>query len=233
MQKYVVVIASGSTEQVTLPHLTAHLRDDGIHVDVRFPPKHRDVTVQEAYKIIQSVRYDSPAPDKYVVLKDTDGKQPEEVLQPIRSGLVQRLGEDFESAVLCGYAQWHLEAWFFADPASLRTYLGRALGNVDDSQPDLIENPKEHLKNLLPGRIYTSGTSESIAKTLNTNTIAQRSPSFADFLALVSQRQQQLIRYHEVGTRRSGYGERMIKAIQVHMALTVIAANNTLYPITQ
>ncbi len=186
MQKYVVVIASGSTEQRALPHLTAQLRDDGIHVDVRFPPKHRDITAQEAYKIIQSVRYDTPAPDKYIVLKDTDNKQPEEVLQPIRSVLSRLLGEQFEPGVLCAFAQWHLEAWFFADAVGLRKYLdGHALGSVDTSQPDHIENPKEHLKNLLPGRIYTALTSEAIAKNLNAHNIAQRSPSFANFLAAV------------------------------------------------
>ena len=186
MQKYVVVIASGSTEQRALPHLTAQLRDDGIHVDVRFPPKHRDITAQEAYKIIQSVRYDTPAPDKYIVLKDTDNKQAEEVLQPIRSVLSRLLGEQFEPGVLYAFAQWHLEAWFFADAVGLRNYLGgRALGSVDTSQPDRIENPKEHLKNLLPGRIYTSEISETIAEKLNPDTIAQRSPSFANFLTAV------------------------------------------------
>ena len=185
MHKYVLVIASGNTEQRALPHLTRHLRDEGIHVDVRFPPKHRDVTEQETYNIIQSVRYDSPAPYKYVVLKDADGKEPEEVLQPIRSGLLQRLGEHFETTILYAYAQWHLEAWFFADETGLRNYLGRNLGRIDTSQPDHIENPKQHLRNLIPGRSYTSAMSETIAETLNPDTISQRSPSFAGFLAAV------------------------------------------------
>ena len=186
MEKHVLVIASGSTEQRALPHLTGHLRANGIQVDVRFPPKHRDLTVQEAYKIIQSVKYDSPAPDKYVVLKDTDGKQPDEVLQPIRAGLSQRLGGYFDTTVLFAYAQWHLEAWFFADAAGLRNYLdGRALGNVDPSQPDRIENPKEHLKNLLSGRTYTAEISDAIARNLDADIIAQRSLSFAGFLSVV------------------------------------------------
>ena len=186
MHKYVLVIASGSTEQRALPRLTARLRADGFYVEVRFPPNHRDLTAQEAYKIIQSVRYDSPAPHKYVVLKDVDGKQPEEVLQPIRSDLSYRLGEHFEATILYVYAQWHLEAWFFADAIGLRNYFGgRALGSVDTSDPDQIPNPKEHLKNLLPGRIYTAETSEAIAEMLNPDTIAQRSLSFAGFLTAV------------------------------------------------
>ena len=186
MLKRVLVIASGNTERLALPHLTARLRDYGIAVDVSIPPKHRAITAREAYRIIESERYNLPAPDKYVILVDADGKLPETVLQPIQSGLSQRLGEHFEAAVLYAYAQWHLEAWFFADDRNLRAYLGgRALGGVDTTQPDRIRNPKEHLKNLLSGRAYASRIAGQIASALEPDTIAQRSPSFAGFLSAV------------------------------------------------
>ena len=186
MPKRVLVIASGNTERLALPHLTVHLQSHGIAIDVRIPPNDRPVTANEVYRIIQSERYVPPTPDKYVVLSDTDGKPPEAVLQPIRSGLSQRLGEHFETEILYAYARWHLEAWYFADAQGLRDYfLGRALGSVDPSRPDDIENPKEHLKHLLAGRRYTAPVSEEIARVLDAPTIAQRSPSFAGFLAAV------------------------------------------------
>ena len=164
MPKRVLVIASGNTERLALPHLTAHLQKDDIMVDVRIPPKNRRVTADEAYSIIQSERYVPPAPDKYVVLSDIDGKPMEGVLQPIRSGLSQRLGEHFETAILYAYARWHLEAWYFADAQGLRGFFSdRSLGSVDTSRPDCIENPKEHLKHLLAGRRYTALVSEEIA----------------------------------------------------------------------
>lgn len=48
-----------------------------------------------------------------------------------------------ESSIQYAYAQWHLEAWYFGDAEGLRRYLGgKALGNVDTSQPDEIHNPK-------------------------------------------------------------------------------------------
>lgn len=50
------------------------------------------------------------------------------------------------------------------------------------SKPDEIQNPKLHLKNLLGDRVYTVVISEEIAKRLNAQTIAQRSPSFQGFL---------------------------------------------------
>ena len=186
MPKRVLVIASGNTERLALPHLTAHLQNHDIMIDVRIPPKDRQVTANEVYNIIQSERYVPPAPDKYVVLSDTDGKTPEAVLQPIRSSLSQRLGERFETAILYAYARWHLEAWYFADAQRLREYFfGRTLGSVDTSRPDDIENPKEHLIHLLAGRRYTALVSEEIARILDAQTIAQRSPSFAGFLAAV------------------------------------------------
>ena len=58
----------------------------------------------------------------------------------------------------------------------------RDLGNVDDSRPDEIENPKLHLKNILD-QVYTARVSEEIARALDAETIARRSPSFRGFLA--------------------------------------------------
>ena len=97
-----------------------------------------------------------------------------------------RLSKDVLSRIQYAYAQWHLEAWYFADAANLRRYLGgRNLGSVDTSQPDNIQNPKLHLKNLLSDETYTSRVSEEIATGLDAKTIAQRSLSFRGFLEAV------------------------------------------------
>lgn len=56
---------------------------------------------------------------------------------------------------------------------------------MDTANPDEIENPKLHLKNVLGNRFYTAQTSEEIARTLDSRTIAQRSPSFEGFLEAV------------------------------------------------
>ncbi len=76
---------------------------------------------------------------------------------------------------------WTGVAWYFADAESLRRYLERDLGNVDGSRPDEIENPKLRLKNILD-RVYTARVSEEIARALDAETIARRSPSFKGFL---------------------------------------------------
>ena len=83
------------------------------------------------------------------------------------------------------YAQQHLEAWYFADATNLRAYLGHAPGHVDTSTPDEIENPKNHLRNVLNDQFYTARISEEIADRLDPPTIAQRSPSFRGFLEAV------------------------------------------------
>ena len=84
--------------------------------------------------------------------------------------------------ILCAYAQQHLEAWYFADAENLKSYLGRALGQVDTSKPDEIQNPKLHLKHLLGERVYNARISEEIASALDSGTIAGRSPSFKKFV---------------------------------------------------
>ena len=139
-----------------------------------------------AEKIIKSVWYEDieHRPDKIVVLVDVDGKQPGDVVEPLKDGLSKRLRREINTRVLYAFAQWHLEAWYFADQTNLRDYLHRDLGSVDASKPDEIENPKLHLKNLLP-QFYTSRVSGEIAGKLNPQTIQGRSPSFKGFVEAV------------------------------------------------
>lgn len=163
------------------------MRSQDINVAVRIPPRNRSLTIAVVHSLIQSSLYDidgSP-PDKYVILVDADGNSPDAVLGPLRTELSNRLGSGFGSSVLYAYAQWHLEAWYFADATSLRDYIGRALGSIDTSHPDEIQNPKLHLKHLLSDEFYTAQVSEEIAKGLDARTIAQRSPSFDGFLEAI------------------------------------------------
>ena len=185
--KRVLVIASGRTEQMALPHLLARLSAEGIAVEVRIPDRNRKLLPSTIAPIIRDSLYDfaQAPPDKYVVLIDTDGKTAEDALRPLQEGLQRANVERHVPSLLYAYAQWHLEAWYFADARNLRGYLQRDVGNVDPNQPDRIENPKHHLMQLLGTKTYTSTVSEEIAKTLDAQTIARRSPSFAGFLAAV------------------------------------------------
>lgn len=99
-------------------------------------------------------------------------------------------------------AQWHLEAWYFADNQGLRGYLERDLGSVDASKPDEIQNPKQHLKQLLRERAYTAVVSQEIARRLDPQTIDQRNPSFHGFVEAV--RNGQLTPPAEAGRERVG-----------------------------
>ena len=188
MGKDVVVIASGETERRSLPHLVAHLQAEDIAVvEVRIPPGGKALNVEMAEKLVKAswfARIADP-PDKFVVLVDTDGKAPDDVLGPFREQLRGRLGTKIDAQVQFACAQWHLEAWYFADISGLRAYLGRDPGSVDTSKPDEIRNPKLHLRQLLGDRVYTAVISEEIARTLNPQTIAGRSPSFHGFLESV------------------------------------------------
>ena len=187
MSKHVVVVASGETERRALPHLVGHLREQDIFVDeVRIPPGHRPLGIRMAESLIKAAwfeRHASP-PDKFVVLLDIDGAMPEDVLAPFNERLPGRLAE-IDAPVQFAFANWHLEAWYFADAPNLRGYLGRDLGHPDVSRPDEIQNPKLHLKHLLGERVYTARISEGIARRLDAPTIAERSPSFKGFVEAV------------------------------------------------
>ena len=188
MARNVIVIASGRTEQRSLPHLLSYLREQGTYVtEIRIPPNNRTLSYSVAASIIKSIWYVNPedAPEKFVLLVDVDGKDPESVVVPLRETLTKRLPEEIHVRVQYAYAQWHLEAWYFADAANLRAYFSRSAGHVDTSKPDEIENPKNHLKQLLFPRTYTARVSEEIARTLDPRTIAGRSPSFKGFVKAV------------------------------------------------
>ena len=187
MPKRVVVIASGETERRALPRLLARLRDAGIEVSVRIPPRHAKLSEQMARKLILSAwDYDSGGPEKFVVLVDADGKPPDPILAQFSRTLSKTLDPRISGRVQYAHAQWHLEAWYFADSTSLRNYIGRALGSSDTSKPDSIQNPKLHLKHLLgDNRPYTAVVSEEIASKLDSRTIAERSPSFRTFVEAV------------------------------------------------
>lgn len=145
MTKRVVVIASGETERRSIPHLLAHLKEQGTSVDeVRIPPNNRAINAEMAEKLVKTIWFPGPAPDKIVLLLDVDGKPPDEVVRPFRERLAARLPAEINERVQYAHAQWHLEAWYFADADSLRGYLGRDLGHVDVSMPDELQNPKNH-----------------------------------------------------------------------------------------
>lgn len=185
MAKSVVVIASGETERRALPHLVAHLRPLGaILTDIRIPPRGLPLNVGMAERLIKAAWFSNlpEPPNKFVVVADTDRTEPKSTMRHFKDELPQRL-QNVAADVLYAYAQQHLEAWFFASSERLRDFIGRDLGAVDASKPDEIQNPKLHLKHLLGHRIYTARVSEAIARSLEATTIAERSPSFRNFLS--------------------------------------------------
>src|SRR6266487_6163786 len=136
MAKHVVIIVSGETERRSIPHLIAHLQEEDVFVDeVRYPSRNRSLNVEMAESLLKAAWFASVSrPDKFVILVDTDGKTCDDVLRPFRERLRARI-RDIPVALQFAFAQWHLEAWFFADISNLREYLGRDLGSVDASKP--------------------------------------------------------------------------------------------------
>lgn len=187
MPKHVIVVATGKTEQHALPHLVSHLRERDVSVDeVRIPSRNQTLDPRMAERLIKAVWYENAdaSPDKIVLLVDADGSSPDDVLAPFTE-LSRRLNDEIAATLQYAYAQYHLEAWYFADAGNLRKFIDRSLGNVDTSKPDEIPDPKSHLKKLLGDHRYTARSSGEIASKLDARTIEQRSPSFKGFLDAV------------------------------------------------
>lgn len=108
MGKDVVVIASGETERRSLRHLMAPLLAEGTRlVEVRIPPGGRALKLDMAEKLVKACWYerlDTP-PDKFVILVDTDGKDPDEVLRPLREQLQGRVSPSINAQFLFAYHQ--------------------------------------------------------------------------------------------------------------------------------
>jgi hypothetical protein len=183
MGKRVVIIASGETERMALPHLLRHLEAEKVTIlePIRTPPRDRPITSDMATSLVLSAWHSTdPRPDKFVILVDADGKDP----QAVAATLAERLGgtkcQQIPVPIKVIAAKWHLEAWFWADPLGLRDYLGRDLGKVDTSDPDAIPSPKNSLKQLLDD-VYTARVAGEIAQKISAIEVSKRSRSFSLF----------------------------------------------------
>lgn len=175
----VVVIASGETERKALPKLCRDFNEpEYTLVNVLVPPRTGCLSPEMALRLAKSVRSEA---DKIVVLVDADGKSPEAVLGGFRAKFQN--WPPWPRPVLLVHAQWHLEAWFFADATGLRNFLkDQELGHLP-ANPDEIPRPKLRLQQLLSPMLYTSLTAQAIAATIQPQNAEDRSPSFAQFRA--------------------------------------------------
>jgi len=187
LAKRVVVVVGGETDRRSVPYLSRAFVQEATLFDVRKPPGNAALTPLQTEKLVKAAWYElsgrgSP-PEKFVVLVDTNGKDPSQVTKPFED-LVASLA-DIPVPKLIATATRHLEAWFFGHGEALREFLGRDLGSVDSSRPDEMDNPKLHLMNLLQSisRVYTAPVAEQIAACLDQATIEGRSQSFARFVA--------------------------------------------------
>jgi len=183
MGKRVVVIASGETERMALPHLLRHLETESIAIlgPILTPPRHHAITPNSVCQLVQQGWYRNyPRPDKFVILIDADGQDPHTVANTLAKRVESTQCQEIPAPIKVVAAKWHLEAWFWADPTGLRDYLGRDLGNVDTSDPDAIQSPKNCLKQLLD-MPYTARVAGEIAEKIAAVEVRKRSQSFAQF----------------------------------------------------
>ncbi len=180
MGKQVLVVASGRTELAAVRHLLRSTRELIESLDIR-TVLHGRVTIDQATKIVRGAWFErlyvTPL-DKAVVLTDCDGASWNESVE--RLAEIRLRLQDLPLPILIAAANWHLEAWFFADADGLRSALGRSLGGVNTSSPDDIQNPKLHLRNIL-AKPYTSRVAGEIARKIRPEIARTRSPSFQHF----------------------------------------------------
>ena len=134
---------------------------------------------------LESFRYLGHASklEKALVIRDADGKNPEDLLQRLRNSLQGRI-YPFELKFII--VVQNLETWLLADEEALSGLAQRRSGRPVSRVKEALESivyPKEKLKTILSGVgvRYTSEVARKIAKESNTNVLENRCPSFREF----------------------------------------------------
>ncbi len=114
--------------------------------------------------------------DKAFVLRDTDGKNPDDLLASMQARIA---GQAYPFVVTFAYAIEELEAWFLADHEAIGQVIGRPVDRIADAIEN-IPSPKDNLLAILSRakHNYTSETARKIASQLDVDVVARRCPAF-------------------------------------------------------
>lgn len=121
--------------------------------------------------------------DKVLVIRDADNKNPDELLERLRSKITNR-NYPFEVKFII-IAQ-ELETWFLADEEAIsrvtQTRSGRTVARVNEDLESIIQ-PKERLKEILSEAkvYYTPEVAKEIAKESDPSKIEYRCLRFKEF----------------------------------------------------
>jgi hypothetical protein len=121
--------------------------------------------------------------DKAIVIRDADGKDPEELKRAMESKI---RGRDYPFEVRLNIIVQELEAWLLADEEAIsRVTIPRSGKGVScpNRPPESIPNPKETLGGILSkaGVSYTRAVARDIAKEADLDRIEARCPKFKEF----------------------------------------------------
>jgi len=119
------------------------------------------------------------AVDKALVIRDADGKNPQELIARMEMSIIHR---SYPFPVKCVIIVQELETWLLADHEALSQVTQKRISAINSPLESILD-PKRRLQSMLSeaGTAYTAEVSRKIAAAANLETIEHRCSSFGTF----------------------------------------------------
>jgi hypothetical protein len=184
------IITEGSFDAAVHGTLIRRLNSSGIHIRV-LPCNGRDDLRKRFPRLLRAFEYevDNGPVDMAIVIRDADGKDPEEVEASMRSE-IQGQRYPFRLDVRFHAVRNSMDAWLLADVNAINAacktrggkHVTKTLGN-----PENLLRPKESFRSLLSDHKvpYTVELCREIAERVDLQALSQACPRFRVFTDLV------------------------------------------------
>jgi hypothetical protein len=123
--------------------------------------------------------------DMAIVIRDADGKNPEELKAEMQSKIEGRQ-HPFPLGVRLFAVRQAMDAWLLSDERALSAVAGAQVTKTHNA-PENLPRPKESLRHLMSQHNldYTAETCRKIAHKLDFQSLSKKCPGFLDFVELV------------------------------------------------
>lgn len=174
------IVVEGNYDAAALPEIIKKCLQDDLEIISRVcGDKNKLMNKFPSY--LEPFRYEkggSPI-DKALVICDADNKNPDELLEKMKSKIA---GRDFPFELKFIIIVQELETWLLADEAAISKVTQRTVSRVNEDL-ESINHPKEKLFDILSeaGATYTSEVAKKIAIGSDIFKIEYRCPKFKEF----------------------------------------------------
>jgi hypothetical protein len=174
------LIVEGEYDEAVLTEFTRRCAEGDIEV-IAYRCAQKGSLMKKFPAYLQALQwaYQGQAVDKALVIRDADGKNPQELIARMGMSII---GRSYPFPVKFVVIVQELEAWLLADHAALSQVTQRRISAINRPLGS-IADPKQRLESILSaaGMAYTAEVARQIAATAVLQTIENRCSSFRSF----------------------------------------------------